>query len=335
MKRIFLLAFTAFLIFLLSGCFYKDNDKVRILYSGSYHNSKDFLELVNYIDNYNDYLTLGYPTDIDEKFFDKYILYSYESHIEVTGKDIYLLDDFIVGDDVLYINCRMDDKNFNNNSSLCAIIFAIEKNLYNEVHDIIVNNDGIVREQRNYNVSFDYGYICSPENVMVKEGECVPEPDLPLREGYVFGGWFYDDTEYDFNDEVYNDMTLTAKWLKEGNAVFLLYSESKTSGYIPESWIFDYATYVATEFELDIAEDFFEEYMLYFFAFRYYNTGKEIFSYVSHNITENTLMIYCDYNPETLFVSPAFSAYQIVFAIRKDLLKDITDIYLIYAVYLA
>ena len=59
----------------------------------------------------------------------------------------------------------------------------------------------------------DNGNNISP--VSVKTGDCVVEPDVPEKEGFVFEGW-YTDTEYsvkyDFNTPVKDNLTLYAKW---------------------------------------------------------------------------------------------------------------------------
>ena len=56
------------------------------------------------------------------------------------------------------------------------------------------------------------------EEVLVMEGEPVTEPEtVPVREGYVFSGWYTDNaytTLYDFTQPVENSMTLYAKWDK-------------------------------------------------------------------------------------------------------------------------
>lgn len=47
---------------------------------------------------------------------------------------------------------------------------------------------------------------------IVQTGEKAIEPDVPSRQGYQFTDWYLDDTKYDFNTAVTEDMTLTAKW---------------------------------------------------------------------------------------------------------------------------
>ncbi|HAU88071.1 MAG TPA: hypothetical protein DCW90_22125, partial [Lachnospiraceae bacterium] len=66
---------------------------------------------------------------------------------------------------------------------------------------------------------FDVAFECNggSENDVQKVtyGYKVTEPEVPVREGYIFGGWFIDeyfDEEYDFEQPVKNDMILYAKW---------------------------------------------------------------------------------------------------------------------------
>ena len=47
---------------------------------------------------------------------------------------------------------------------------------------------------------------------IVQTGETAIEPDVPSRQGYQFTDWYLDDTKYDFNTAVTEDMTLTARW---------------------------------------------------------------------------------------------------------------------------
>ena len=56
----------------------------------------------------------------------------------------------------------------------------------------------------------------TPENLRVKEGEKIPEPEKPVRENLTFAGWYTDepakDYRWNFDDRVYKSMTLYARW---------------------------------------------------------------------------------------------------------------------------
>ena len=51
-------------------------------------------------------------------------------------------------------------------------------------------------------------------NQIVEKGNKAAKPADPIREGYTFKGWYVDDKEFDFNDEITSDLTITAKWEK-------------------------------------------------------------------------------------------------------------------------
>lgn len=46
----------------------------------------------------------------------------------------------------------------------------------------------------------------------LEKGKKLPVPNEPTKFGYHFVGWYLNDELYDFNTEVYSDMTLKAKW---------------------------------------------------------------------------------------------------------------------------
>ena len=71
--------------------------------------------------------------------------------------------------------------------------------------------------QRSYTVTFDSNGGSSVTEQAIYEGNCAYEPETPVREGYVFDGW-YTDSEltqpYDFSTPVTADLTLYAKWVE-------------------------------------------------------------------------------------------------------------------------
>ena len=46
----------------------------------------------------------------------------------------------------------------------------------------------------------------------VKHNTRVEEPKEPVREGYVFGGWYLNDEEFNFNSLINSDVKLVASW---------------------------------------------------------------------------------------------------------------------------
>ena len=70
-------------------------------------------------------------------------------------------------------------------------------------------------------ISFDTnGGSETPKMQSTDSGKKVIKPDDPVKEGYVFEGWYYTDkdgneAEWNFDDPVYEKMTLKAKWKEE------------------------------------------------------------------------------------------------------------------------
>ena len=62
-------------------------------------------------------------------------------------------------------------------------------------------------------VTYAYGALGGTyATQIVQAGEKAIEPDVPSRQGYQFTDWYLDDTKYDFDTAVTEDMTLTARW---------------------------------------------------------------------------------------------------------------------------
>ena len=84
-------------------------------------------------------------------------------------------------------------------------------------------------ETKSYSVRFETNGGNRIEDAVVAEGEKIPEPTVPVREGYEFEGW-YSDAAYtkawDFaNDTVMSDMTLYARWMEEDK--YSVYEENQ------------------------------------------------------------------------------------------------------------
>ena len=65
-------------------------------------------------------------------------------------------------------------------------------------------------------IRFDSNDGTEITELQVESGEKLSRPENPVKEHYVFGGWYNGDTEWVFEtDTVEKDMTLTAKWTPE------------------------------------------------------------------------------------------------------------------------
>lgn len=65
-----------------------------------------------------------------------------------------------------------------------------------------------------FTVEFDSNGGSKVESAKAAEGEPVAAPADPTREGYTFAGWFYNETKWNFENPVTEDMVLVAKWDK-------------------------------------------------------------------------------------------------------------------------
>lgn len=77
-----------------------------------------------------------------------------------------------------------------------------------------------------YTVTFDSNGGSVVSSVQVKKGDKVSKPSEPTRDGYVFSGWYLNDTLYDFDLAVLEDITLVAKWSskEDGNTAVKSYT---------------------------------------------------------------------------------------------------------------
>ncbi len=75
------------------------------------------------------------------------------------------------------------------------------------------NTDGSDSAAKFYTVTFVSAGGTEVEPKLVKEGTSVAKPETPEKDGYIFGGWFDGSYEWNFASKVYEDKTLTAKWI--------------------------------------------------------------------------------------------------------------------------
>ena len=87
---------------------------------------------------------------------------------------------------------------------------------------------------KEYTVTFETNGGNTVDSQNVKEGETVSKPDDPLKEGYIFKGWYTDEKleiAYDFSTLVTKDIILYAKWEKNEESEPVQYTVSfETNG---------------------------------------------------------------------------------------------------------
>ena len=74
----------------------------------------------------------------------------------------------------------------------------------------------------NYKVTFNTNGGSDIEAQYVAAGECVAQPEDPVKDMHIFVGWFKDSAltvEYDFSSAVTKNMTLYAKWEEDADAL--------------------------------------------------------------------------------------------------------------------
>ena len=66
--------------------------------------------------------------------------------------------------------------------------------------------------KKKYTVTFDTAGGNRIDSVEVENGKTVSKPADPLKEGYIFDGWEYEGSTYNFSTEVNKNMIIKAKW---------------------------------------------------------------------------------------------------------------------------
>ena len=95
-------------------------------------------------------------------------------------------------------------------------------------------------EPESYTVTFNpNGGSAVAEQSVVYNGTATM-PEQPVREGYVFEGWFSGETQFDFAAAITGDVTLTAKWSPRGYSISYVLgggtnAAGNPSGYTVES----------------------------------------------------------------------------------------------------
>lgn len=91
------------------------------------------------------------------------------------------------------------------------------KDGYDNVTEPMETNLKILQpESIMYIVTFNSNGGTNVNEVKVPEGNTVAEPEAPTRDGYTFAGWYIGNNKYDFTAGVDRNITLTAKWNKNG-----------------------------------------------------------------------------------------------------------------------
>jgi len=78
-----------------------------------------------------------------------------------------------------------------------------------------------------YKVSFNSNGGSSVSPLYIVKNNKASKPKDPVLSGYKFVGWYYNNIEFNFDNRITKDMTLTAKWEKITTVTFNFKRESK------------------------------------------------------------------------------------------------------------
>ena len=70
-----------------------------------------------------------------------------------------------------------------------------------------------------YTVTFDSKEGSKVKSQTVESGKTATKPSNPTRDGYIFKGWYYNGSVFNFSMKITKNITLTAKWEKVSNPV--------------------------------------------------------------------------------------------------------------------
>lgn len=110
---------------------------------------------------------------------------------------------------------------FNGNTKVESGPWSIDSNVtltpkWEEIvyYDVTLNDSMLLPNK--INVTFNYNYLGSTDyKVELSNGQTLDYPTIPVRSGYVFVGWYIDNTcttPYTFSGKITEDITLYAKW---------------------------------------------------------------------------------------------------------------------------
>jgi hypothetical protein len=117
--------------------------------------------------------------------------------------------------------------------------------------------------------------------------------------------------------------------LEPSQGIELLYSASYENRHdfdSPIMLIDTYEDYLESGYPIDLTESFFEDYVLYTYAFLHHAMGSDIFLLNGFEVSEmNDLIIYYEIN-EDVIVLDAFGMYAMIFSISKPLYESVDEV---------
>lgn len=99
------------------------------------------------------------------------------------------------------------------NKKILLFVFAFIFTIVGTMAIVILSNNRTIK----YNVIFDSAGGSDVASQTIEKGGTVIRPDDPIKEGYAFLGWYYNDHVFTFTSEITSDITLIAKWLQKSS----------------------------------------------------------------------------------------------------------------------
>ena len=108
-----------------------------------------------------------------------------------------------------------------NSSNVVSGTIAADGSLVLKLYyKVDADNNGIADDEEDYTVTFDSNGGSEVDAQTVRFGNKAEKPADPTKQGYVFGTWTMNGTEYDFETPVKADITLIATWNTSGDTPY-------------------------------------------------------------------------------------------------------------------
>ena len=99
-------------------------------------------------------------------------------------------------------------------------VSIVASDAYNNVSKVIQAELKISESEKPLvKVTFNSNGGSRVDALSVQSGSVIVEPNAPVREGYVFDGWYLGNDKFNFQTAVTSNVTLTARWKKMGEPV--------------------------------------------------------------------------------------------------------------------
>ena len=120
-------------------------------------------------------------------------------------------------------NGVFDVKNLNNGKKLIAGNYYVSVKAIAESESNFVSSNvsekvffQVFQDEANCTVSFNSNGGSYVLDQSITKGTKAVKPSDPTKDGYVFDGWYLNDTLFNFNTNVVTDIVLVAKWRESG-----------------------------------------------------------------------------------------------------------------------